>query len=125
MFRVARQPGAIVAADVHHQVAGLQAQTRHQPVGALLEMRPQRLRCAGDVEVFAEHLLLGHRVGDLDGRAIVAERNLQRIVGFLAPKLFRAKQAVTMRLIAQIQELFQARAAAYSAFHKLDRTTRD
>src|SRR5206468_3316577 len=74
---------------------------------------------SGDVKVFAEHRLFGDGVVDLHCRAFVTKANLQRVIRFAARQVLRPQQAVAMRLVAQIKELFETFAVANSAGHKV------
>ena len=89
VFLVAGQPGAVVAADVHDQVVGLEAEPCDEAVGAVLEMGAQGLGSAGDIEVFTKHRFLGHGVVDLHGGAVVAKADLQRVIRFAVRQIFR------------------------------------
>src|SRR5580704_9078148 len=75
-------------------------------------MLAQRLGGARDIEVFAEHFFLGHRVVDLHGRAIVTEPCSQRIERFLAIKPAGWQQTVAVRLVAKVEKLLQPLAVA-------------
>src|SRR5438552_921845 len=118
MGLVTGEPGAVVAADIDHQVTRLEAEARDEPLGALLKMSAQGLCRAGNVEVFAEHRFLRHGVINLHGRAVVAKAYLQRIIRLPPPQVLRAQQAITVRLVAQVEKLFEPFAAANSALHK-------
>ena len=118
IFFVAREPGAVVAADVHHEVAFLQTKPLDQPFAAVLKMFPQRLRGAGDIQILLEHRFLRHGVVDLHRRAVVAVTNLQRIIRLLVRQILRQQQAVAMRLVAEIEKHFQFLAIANAAGHK-------
>src|SRR5437588_4410518 len=99
-----REPGAVVAADVDHQVAGAKLIGSNEPFGRVLEVLDQRRRRPRDVRVVGEHAFLRDRVVDLHDGAVPTKSDAKRIVGLAPIGQTRRDQAIAMRLIAQIKE---------------------